>query len=555
MKKIKYLLLAIFLFLLIPKSVFAAELKQTFYTEKSNVVAEHQLIMPSYDNEGNLDGHLICYLSETKTCSKYDLSNEFIWATDDLYDYNIETETIYSNDDFYDLIVNGETDVIIIKYKDESDEVEWLSQFGGNNNEQLLDIIKSYNAQNEHDGYLSIIMSNSTNIPNITPGYILVKYDLEGNKLWNKNINNISSILIEEDKDIALFNSSTIGIGSAEDYIEKPIELYGNKMIQSKNKYNELDGYIVAGTTNEYMYMPNDMFNLIGHELIPNNYNHQNVIIKIDSSGDVIWSKEYTKYENVVLYDVVLSKTPSGEVDGYLAVGMASKSIEKRVTDDFLDSSYIEKTVGLFLKYDLDGNLVFEEEIGSKPTALTSITENYDENGNFNGYVIVGHLYNEDIQPQNATKKITPQTLLNRNEQNKVKEVTANDVPKFTQLIVKYTYQNYEIEKNIETGGSVVVYKDAYPGTIVPINVKAEEGYILEKIIIQDKDGTEISIENNSFLMPEGKVTVIAKFKKLTNPETSALGYTLVFIILLVAIATFTVRNQKIKEEPEIETL
>ena len=55
--------------------------------------------------------------------------------------------------------------------------------------------------------------------------------------------------------------------------------------------------------------------------------------------------------------------------------------------------------------------------------------------------------------------------------------------------------------------------------------------------------------------MPEGKVTVIAKFKKLTNPETSALGYTLVFIILLVAIATFTVRNQKIKEEPEIETL
>ena len=47
-------------------------------------------------------------------------------------------------------------------------------------------------------------------------------------------------------------------------------------MIQSKNKYNELDGYIVAGTTNEYMYMPNDIFHLIGYELIPNNYNNQN---------------------------------------------------------------------------------------------------------------------------------------------------------------------------------------------------------------------------------------------------------------------------------------
>lgn len=554
MKKIKYLLVGLFLLLVVPKTVYASELKQTFNTEGSRVQAEHQLIVPSYNNDGNVDGHLICYLSSTENCSKYDLSNELVWTTDDIYDYNINVETIFSENDL-NLTVNGRKDIAIIKYKDESDDIEWISQYGGNKNEEIIAIIKSYDNKEKHDGYLSIVITNSTNISNITPGYVLVKHDLEGIKLWNKNINNISNIIIEEEKSIGLDNSSTITFFQEGNEQEVLINLHGNKIIQSKNKNNENDGYIVVGTTYEDMYMPNDILNYPGSILSSNYFDTKNVIVKTDNDGNIIWSKEYTKYKNTVLYDVILSKTPSGEVDGYLAVGMASEYIvENRVTDDFLDNSYNDKTIGLFIKYDLDGNIVFEEEFDTKPTALTSISENYDLNGIFNGYIIVGHLYDESMQPQNFIKKVTPKKLINSNDQNKVDKSVGLPFPTYTQIILKYTYQNYEIEKKVETGGNVAIYENAYPGTIVPINVKVEEGYILEKLTIQDTDGAEVKVDNNSFIMPEGKVIVTAKFKKLTNPQTSALGYTLVFIVILVGVATFTVRNQKL-EEQEIEKL
>ena len=52
--------------------------------------------------------------------------------------------------------------------------------------------------------------------------------------------------------------------------------------------------------------------------------------------------------------------------------------------------------------------------------------------------------------------------------------------------------------------------------------------------------------------MPEGEVSVKVTFARLSNPQTAAIGYTIVLIILIIGIATFTVKNQK---QQEIELL
>jgi hypothetical protein len=56
--------------------------------------------------------------------------------------------------------------------------------------------------------------------------------------------------------------------------------------------------------------------------------------------------------------------------------------------------------------------------------------------------------------------------------------------------------------------------------------------------------------------MPEGDVNVSVTFARLSNPQTAAVGYTIVLIILVAGIATFTVKNKKNNEMySEIEML
>ena len=53
------------------------------------------------------------------------------------------------------------------------------------------------------------------------------------------------------------------------------------------------------------------------------------------------------------------------------------------------------------------------------------------------------------------------------------------------------------------------------------------------KELLIKANNQELEITNNTFVMPEGKVIIKATFKRLTNPETASVGYTIVFIILI----------------------
>ena len=218
------------------------------------------------------------------------------------------------------------------------------------------------------------------------------------------------------------------------------------------------------------------------------------------------------EFTHSALFDVIVSKDLNGNYDGYIAVGTVINEIE----------ATSEKEVkGIVIKYDLNGNVIWKKLHEDKETYLMTIAENYNDNGIFNGYIIGGKIFEES---------------------------TAEDTCDLKNYILKYTYNESKINTNVSKGGSLTIDNTALPGEVVKINVTADEGYVIEKITVLDNSGKEVEIKDNSFIMPEGEVNISVSFARLTNPQTAAIGYTIVLIILIVVIGTFTVKDKKVQE-------
>ena len=69
--------------------------------------------------------------------------------------------------------------------------------------------------------------------------------------------------------------------------------------------------------------------------------------------------------------------------------------------------------------------------------------------------------------------------------------------------IVKYTYENYPVEKEKTIEGNITVSNEnAYPGELVKVSVVAKEGYVLKRIVVLDESGKEIEVsKDGTFVM------------------------------------------------------
>ena len=560
MKKIKYLTIA-FLLLILPIGINAKKLELTDSNKYDTVTAEDQLLLPSYDNSGKINGHLICQTElsnyEEFNCTKYSLKNEIKWTklvTPEYIMFNPITENIED----LGITVKGEMDFLIAKFEnEEAEEPLWYAQFGGNNIDMPLVMINSYDDGSTHDGYIGLALTLSTDLENLTPGYAMVKYDLNGKLLWQKNIKNLSNVVFTAPEEQFMSGDTIITKATAtnSNVFEKETSIYINKIIESRNQSNEVDGIIVVGTETTVLYNPNDPLFLISEPdidetLEPNTTATSAVIVKYDLAGNEVWRKKYNPYTAAIYNDVILSKTPTGEIDGYLVVGAYVSAAEARILDELI--SYGNATnlvVGIIQKYDLDGNKVWEDTHikDNANTSFNAILENYNTYGEFNGYIITGKLGEHEVLERKTDQIPADYQVTPAAKKLSATQLQLIEEPEYESevYIVKYTYKNYQIEKEADKGGSITVNNNAFPGEIVPIEIKTEEGYVLERIVVTDKDGNELEVTNNSFVMPEGEVLVKATFKRLTNPETSAIGYTIVLILLIGSIATFIVRNQK----------
>ena len=481
--------------LFIPSGVRAADLKLTY----DRILAECFLpnyVLLSYDNNGNVDGFL--YFSDYRVI-KQDLDNKIVYDIDD-YEANANVIVIdETNTEEYK--VKGKTDLLIEVY-DDNDELLFVKQIGGNGAEfGDSDIIyKSYNTKNELDGYLVTFMTMSSDL-GVENGLSMAKLDLKGNVLWIKSINKYLKsdvgLLYIDDGQLFAFASNDksilkVNLFTNEYVFEKDTGIYISDINYSYNKNGIIDGVVVVG--NDGLYGVLIKYDLDGNEVFRVNHDNSDV---------------FSTY-----YDVISSYMPDGSYDGYIVTA---------VTKD-------NKT--LLIKYDLNGKKVFEKVYSDERKLGFRIIDNYDTTGRQNGYLL--YALNRDVRERWYKREIEIETY----------QDVCNEI-----IVAKYTYDIFPVVKEENNGGSITVKSDALPGELVKVNVLVKEGYTLQRIIVKDENGKEIEVNSDgTFVMPEGKVTVSAIYKRITNPDTVSAAYMVLGVILIVSIGSMIVMREKNKE-------
>lgn len=523
MKKYFVFVLLLVSFVL-PVGVSAADLKMTFDENVgiSNNRGDY-IILPSYDNSGKIDGNLIYFksmpmrvedFSSNKLIvelAKYNLDNELLYRkqADDLYDNTKISVRLITENDNSGYIVKGKSDVLISVYDSSSATTIFTKQYGGNGCEKKFNEFQSYDNNGIHDGYLVLIMSDSTDL-GIDPGYIMLKYDLKGNLVWQKNINDyLSNSYVSNDK-INIFyvrnNNSII----RDDYLNDK-DLWNNKtdlnriykISLSYTKDGVVDGIVAVGN------------------ILNSTNNYVGIIVKYDLDGNEVFRYKYDKPS--YFFNVASSRYIDGTYDGYIVTGISDEGT-------------------FILKYDYDGNIVYKNIYSDKYYSFEQIAINYDNTGKQNGYILLSSYVNRntDVSFNINAKKVATRKLSN------VKKAAESGYNRRLLTIVKYTYPVYDIVKDKSDDGEIIVSDNACPGDIVKVSVTPKEGYTLKRIVVMDEDGKEIEVnEDGTFVMPEGKVTVVALYNRISNPDTTSACYIVLGIILIISVGTLIVSKKK----------
>ncbi len=510
MKRYIFILMALIGILVFPNGVRAADLKLT-YNEDWNKCINNTFVLPIYDNDGNIDGNLVVYnrkqlkrdsSSSSLNVAKLDLNNKIVYKDKKFEASNVDVSRIdSSNTEGY--VVKGKSDILITVYDDDGN-IAFKKQYGDESEENGGIALNSYNSKAEHDGYLIIFEKFSSN-SNADTGYFIMKLDLKGNVVWTKQADWFLSLehvlLVRQSNDILLFhvnNGSTLinaDIISGSTRWKKDTGININGINYSYDKNGKIDGVVVAGYSDDDYYI--------------------GTIIKYDLDGNEIFRSSYDGKDIVSVYiDVAGSYLLDGTYDGYIVTA---------ASDD-------NRT--FLVKYDLNGKKVYEIVYSNNSNIAFKLVNNFDKFGNQNGYL----LYSTKLKFRQKERKVETQTETALPGQNDCTNL----------IIAKYTYDTFPVAKKETDGGAITVKSDAYPGELVKVNVVVKEGYTLARIIVKDEAGKEIEVNSDgTFVMPEGKVTVSAIYKRITNPDTVSAAYMVLGIVLLIAVGSLIVIKNK----------
>ena len=497
-----FILLALVGVLVLPRSVQALDLKIT-YNETWKECFDYVHVLPNYDNDGDIDGYL--YLTNNGI-TKQDLNNKIVYENKTSNVSNVNVTTIKSsNIDGY--VVNGETDILIIGY-DDNDDVIFEKQYGGNGIDAEPDVINSYNNNGELDGYLIVFITTSSDL-GVEQGFALLKVNLDGNVVWTKNFNEefrLETLIYTKNQsiyDVELIDKTKLKSTSLLGNVawEKDTGINVKNINYSYNKDGKIDGFVVAGNGE-------------------NGADYVGTLIKYDLDGNEVFRSKYDKTNmNSFYYDVISSYLPDGSYDGYIVTG--STECVKRGIECFRST--------FLVKYDFNGNKTYEKNYSTTNKINFRIINNFDNARRQNGYLLYSLGYYKPDMRKN--------------------EVATLDLSCRDLVTAKYTYDIFPVAKEEADGGTISVKTDAYPGEIVKVKVAVKEGYTLARIIVKDENGKEIEVNSDgTFLMPDGKVTVSAIYKRLSNPDTMSAAYMVLGIVLLIAVGSLIVVKQKNKE-------
>lgn len=329
---------------------------------------------------------------------KYDLNGNVLWqkswggSLEDSFNSVISVLDGYiavgkSNSTNIDGMTNiGSYDSVSVKY-DLNGNVLWQKNWGGTSSEEFYSVVKI------SSGYIAVGNSGSSDITGITNiggnDAIIVKYDLTGNMAWQKNWGGsltdlYSSITESSDGYVAVgFSQSTditdlTNIGSLDAVIVK-YDTSGNILWQKnwggtdREFFNSVvsasDGYIVGGQSLS--------IDIAG---ITNKGNYDAIIMKYDTSGNILWQKNWGGEAADNFKSIIKSS------DGYIVSGYYTST-----TINNLPNSGAKD--GIIAKYDLNGNILWQNGYGgSGDDSFSSVIEDFDGR-----YIIVGDSTSTDI--------------------------------------------------------------------------------------------------------------------------------------------------------------
>ena len=489
--------------LILPSSVQALDLKLT-YNEKWNECVDDVWTLSSYDNAGNVDGNLVIYNSKQLKqngnssgmgIAKLDFNNKIVYKDKTFEASNVDVSTIdSSNSGGY--VVKGEADILITGY-DENDKVIFEKQYGGNGIDEDIEAINSYDNNGVLDGYLIAFITTSSDL-GIEQGFTLLKVGLDGDIVWVKNFNEqfrLRGLFYAKNQSIYAIRVTNNTKLTSKDCVtgdvawEKETGIKINNINYSYDKNGVIDGVVVVGYVSDNIDV--------------------GTIAKYDLAGNLVFKSNYDVSSVHSMYtDVISSYLPDRTYDGYIVTAISSDN------RTFL------------VKYDLNGKKVSEIVYLNNSSLIFKIANNFDKSGNQNGYLLYALEHKKDLLREN--------------------DVETRDLSCKNLIVAKYTYDMFSVAKEETSGGTITVKSDAYPGEMVKVKVLVKEGYSLARIIVKDESGKEIEVNSDgTFVMPEGKVTVSAIYKRVTNPDTVSAAYMVLGVVLLIAVGSLIVIKNK----------
>ena len=482
--------------LILPSSVQALDLKLT-YNDTWKECFERVVVLPSYDNDGNIDGYLY---STNNGITKQDLDNKIVYENKTSNASNVDVTTIESsNSDGY--VVKGETDILVTV--NDGNNVIFQKQYGGNGIDEDIEAINSYDNNGVLDGYLISFITTSSDL-GTEQGIVMLKINLDGEVVWIKDFNEsfrLEALVYTKKQSIHAIGVTNNTKLTSEDLFTNDVDWEKDTGIKIKNinysydKNGKIDGVVVAGYINNNISV--------------------GTIAKYDLAGNLVFKSNYDVSTIDSMYtDVISSYLPDRTYDGYIVTAISSDN------RTFL------------VKYDLNGTKVYEKVYSNKSNIIFTIVNNFDSDGRQNGYL----LYSSGF----VSSDPTPVSL-----DEQIQTYGSCD----HLVVAKYTYDIFSVAKEEVDGGTISVKSDAYPGEIVKVKVAVKEGYTLARIIVKDENGKEIEVNSDgTFVMPEGKVTVSAIYKRITNPDTVSAAYMVLGVVLLIAVGSLIVIRQNNKK-------
>ena len=266
-------------------------------------------------------------------------------------------------------------EAILVKY-DFDGNVLWSRRFKALSNTKFTNILV------ENDGYVVVGQSIYENLElgnHTIGGGIIVKYDLDGNVVWNSNFGGNKSGIFN---DITKVSDGYIVVGkdSKDTGLVVKYNFAGERQWIRNYSYTDTEGFqgVVSNKDEYYVVGSKKIWEDTGDPEKDNARaatNTEALIVKYNSDGTQAWEKTFggSSYER--FYDVLLD----GE-SLYLVGHFTSSDI-----DVPLKTKNSEMMTGLLVKMDLDGNIIAKNSFGgSNNDNLLNIVKNKDQ------YLVLG---------------------------------------------------------------------------------------------------------------------------------------------------------------------